>query len=150
MSGKWKLLVAVLAVAAVATPVVALGGGGSSGGSGVVAHQAGTWYNAKREAPKNWKAITGVTSTESFLSVTVSAQMTKGKAKFRVVPVFGGPAIEPGPVLFSAKAANSFTWATTDTCGQGEQHELQWKRSGKRDAVAANLSVNNVFDQFCF
>jgi hypothetical protein len=149
MSASWKLLVALLAAAAVAAPVAAIGGGGSSSGNGDVSRQSATWFNAKREAGKNWKPITDVTSTLGFLSVTVSAQMTKGKAKFRIVPVFGGPAIEPGPVLFSAKAANSFTWGKFDTCGQGEQHELQWKRVGKGDAVAANLSVNNVFDSLC-
>ena len=53
-------------------------------------------------------------------------------------------------MLFTAKAANSFTWVTDDTCGQGEQHELQWKRAGKADAVATKLSVHNVFNGFCF
>jgi hypothetical protein len=90
-----------------------------------------------------------ITNTPDVLTVAVSAQMTKGKAKFRIVPEVGSPPITPGPVLFSAKAANSFTWGTTDTCGPGEQHELQWRRAGKRTAVAANLSVNNAFDQFC-
>ena len=149
MSGKWKLVVALLAAGAVAAPVAAIGGGGSSSGSGDVGHQAGTWLNTKREAGKNWKNVFDVSSTNGFVSVTVSAQMTKGKAKFRVVPEFGGPAVEPGPVVYSAKAANSFTWATTDTCGQGEQHVVQWKRAGKSDAVAANLSISNVFDEFC-
>jgi hypothetical protein len=150
VSGKAKLLVALLAAGAVAAPVAAIGGGGSSSGSGEVARQAGTWLNTEREAGKNWKTLFDVTSTNEFVSVTVSAQMTKGRAKFRVVPEFGGPAIEPGPVLFSAKAANSFTWGTTDTCGQGEQHVVQWKRAGPGDAVAANLSVHNVLNELCF
>jgi hypothetical protein len=104
------------------------------------------------EAGKKWRPVPqlGVTSTPGFIAVDVSAQMKRGNAKFRIVPVVGGPAIPPGPVLFSAKAANSFTWSTNDTCGQGEQHEVQWKRVGKKPAVAAKLSSHSVFDDFCF
>ena len=126
-----------------------LAGGNFLGGD--VNRQSVSWNSQKAVAGKNWKPVpqVSVTNTPDVLSLSVSAQMTKGKAKFRIVPVVGGPAIAPGPVLFSAKAANSFTWVTDDTCGQGEQHELQWKRAGKANAVAAKLSVHNVFNEFC-
>lgn len=129
---------------------LALAGNGNFLG-GDVTRQSVSWHGQKATAGKNWKPVPhgSVTSTPDVLTVSVSAQMTKGKAKFRIVPVVGGPAVTPGPVLFSAKAANSFTWVTDDTCGQGEQHELQWKRAGKANAVAAKLSVHNVFDSLC-
>jgi hypothetical protein len=151
LSSRSKVLLASLAGAAAVAPV-ALVLAGDNGLGGPVGNQTVAWTSEKAEATKNWKPVPplGVTSTGDVVSVSVSAQMTKGKAKFRIVPTGGGPAIEPGPVLFSAKAANSFTWATDDTCGQGEQQELQWKRVGKTDAVAAKLSVHNVFNDFCF
>lgn len=149
MSRRSKVLLAVAAgaVIAVSATVVAVGGNGNSGPVETQLVES----NGKAEAGKNWKPVPGllVASTQGFLSVNVSAQMTKGKARFRIAPIGGGPAIPPGPVLFSAKAANSFTWSTSDTCGQGDQHQVQWKRSGKGDAVAAKLSSIALFDLFC-
>jgi hypothetical protein len=74
--------------------------------------------------------------------------MTKGKAKFRIVPFGGGPAAGPGPVLFSSKAANSFTWAWDASC-PGNLYEIEWKRVGKGDAVASKLSAHSVLGDFC-
>lgn len=150
MSRRSKVLLASLAGVAVMVPAtLVLAGGNFLGGD--VNRQSVSWNSQKAVAGKNWKPVpqVSVTNTPDVLSLSVSAQMTKGKAKFRIVPLVGGPAIAPGPVLFSAKAANSFTWVTDDTCGQGEQHELQWKRAGKANAVAAKLSVHNVFNEFC-
>lgn len=152
MSRRSKIFLAVFGGAALAVPatLVIAGNGNFLGGS--VDNQAVSWSATSEEAPKNWKPVphASVTSTPDVLSTAVSAQMRKGKAKFRIVPATGGPAVPPGPVLFTAKAANSFTWVTDDTCSLGEPHQLQWKRAGKADAVAAKLSVHNVFDGLCF
>lgn len=149
--GRWSKAVLVgLVCVAVAVPAgIVIAGGNSSSGS--VARQTGSWVPSSVEAPRKWKPIPGlgVTSTPGFITVDLSAQMKRGKAKFRIVPVAGGSAMDPGPVTFTAKAANSFTWASNDTCGQGEQHEIQWKRSGKRDAVATKLSAHSVYDELC-
>jgi hypothetical protein len=144
-------MVSLAGAAAVVPITLVLAGNGNFLG-GQVGNQSVSWNSQKAEAGKNWKPVphSGVTNTPDVLSVSVSAQMTKGKAKFRIVPIGGGPAIKPGPVLFSAKAANSFTWVVDDTCSQDRQHELQWKRAGKTDAVAAKTSVHNVFNDFCF
>jgi hypothetical protein len=152
VSTRSKVLLASLAGAAAVVPAALVIAGNGNFLGGEVNNQSVNWNSQKAEAGKNWKPVphSVVTSTPDVLSVNVSAQMTKGKAKFRIVPVAGGTAVAPGPVLFSAKAANSFTWVTDDTCGQGEQHELQWKRAGKADAVAAKVSVHNVFNSFCF
>jgi len=143
------MLASLAGVAVVVPATLVLAGGNFLGGD--VNRQSVSWNSQKAVAGKNWKPVpqVSVTNTPDVLSLSVSAQMTRGKAKFRIVPVVGGAAVTPGPVLFSAKAANSFTWVTDDTCGQGEQHELQWKRAGKPKAVAAKLSVHNVFDSFC-
>jgi len=150
--GRWqKATLAGLVCLAVAIPAgIVVAGGNSSSSS--VARQMGAWVPSSLKAPRKWKPIPGfasVASTPGFITVDLSAQMKKGKAKFRIAPVAGGGSMEPGAVTFTAKAANSFTWATHDTCGQGEQHEVQWKRSGKRDAVAAKLSAHSVYDQLC-
>lgn len=152
MSTRSKVLLALVGAVAVTAPVTFVLAGNGNFLSGQVSQQSVSWNTEKIQAGKNWRPVphAGVTSTEDVLSVSVSAQMTKGKAKFRIVPVAGGAAIAPGPVLFTAKAANSFTWVTDDTCGQGVQHELQWKRAGKAAAVATKLSVHNVFNGFCF
>lgn len=150
--GRWsKAALAGLVCVSVAVPAgVVIAGGNSSSGS--VARQTGSWVPSSVEAPKKWKPIPGfggVASTPGFITVDLSAQMKRGKAKFRIVPEAGGRAMDPGPVTFTAKAANSFTWATNDTCGQGDQHEIQWKRSGKTHAVAAKLSAHSVYDELC-
>ena len=41
-----------------------------------------------------------------------------------------GTTVKPGSVLFSAKAANSFTFGVGNNCLP--EHEIQWKRVGKR------------------
>lgn len=143
---------AMLVGAAIAVPAtIVLAGGGGNVVSGDVSRQ-NLSSTGKLEAGKNWKPVPdlGVVSTPGAVAVTVSAQMTKGAAKFRIVPIGGGPAIQPGIVLFTAKAANAFTWATEDTCGQGEQHRIEWKRAGTQDAVARKLTSHSVFDDFCF
>jgi len=151
VSSRLKAFLVSLAAVTVAVPATLVLAGNGNYASGPVTDQFVSWNATKEEAPKNWKPVPegSVISTPGVLSVAVSAQMTKGKAKFRIVPEIGGAPITPGPVLFTAKAANSFTWVTHDTCGQGEQHVLQWKRVGKADAVAAKLSVHNLLDSFC-
>jgi hypothetical protein len=143
-------LVGLICVAVAIPTAVVLAGGNASGGE--ANQQYVSWSGSSEKAPRNWKPIQGgaVASSPGFVAIDVSAQMKKGKAKFRIVPVAGGPAVDPGPVPFSARAANSFTWAATDTCGQGEQHQVEWKRAGKRPAVASKVSTHTVFDDFCF
>ena len=148
MNRRSKVLLAGLAAVAVVTPVGIVVAGGDSA-TGDVGVQAASWHG-KAEASKNWQEVPGLIAaagTNAPIATTISAQMTRGKAKFRVVE-FGGGAVEPGPVLFSSKAANSFTWTREGAC-PGNSYDIEWKRVGKGKAVASKLSAHNVLDQFC-
>ena len=150
MSRGSKFALAMIAGAAVAVPTtLVLAGGNTLSGDANVQSVA---FNGKATAPKNWKPVPGLIVASgdggTLVSTALSAQMTRGKAKFRIVPISGGPAVPPGPVLFSAKAANSFTWGRIATCPG--PYRLEWKRAGRGKAIAANLSSHSVLDEFCF
>jgi len=152
---RWRQLgVATLAIAMV-VPVAAVIAGSENATGGDVARQSAAW-TGKQEARKAWKEVPGVSlgqtnvvNTPDVQSITVSAQMTKGAVKFRIVPALGGPAVVPGSARFDAKASNAFSWAIEDTCGQGEAHQLQWKKVGKGKAIAAKIATHTVWDGLC-
>jgi hypothetical protein len=146
-------LASLAAVAIVVPSAIVVAGGSPNAISGQVNNQAVAW-TTNVTAKKNWKPVpgglAGLTNTPDELAVTVSAQMKRGTAVFRIVPVNGGAAIPPGTVRFTARAANSFTWGTVDTCGPGDGRRIEWKRVGSRRTVAAKLSVQSIYDSFCF
>jgi hypothetical protein len=147
------MLAVIGAGALIAVPVtVALAGGGGDGGP--VDFQATSGSGKQSTKSKKWKPVPGIddpVDTPDFEAFTVSAQMSKGAVKVRVVRPSDGNVTEPGPVKFSSKASNSFTFAMTDTCGPpGTDHRvLQWKRVGKRKAVAAKLATHAIWDSPC-
>lgn len=148
--GRKVLLSSAAAVAMIPVAIVVAGNGNFITGNTV--RQTISWSGTQSTNSTQWKPVGGIANpivTPDPAAFTVNAQMTKGAAKFRIVRVEDNAVRPPGPVKFSAKAANSFTWATVDSCGQGEQHVLQWKRSGPDRAVAAKLSTHAVWDDFC-
>jgi len=154
MSNRWKAGLSALAVTAIAVPAtIVLAGGGNNDG-GVVSFQSASWSKTQSTNSKKWKIVPGVTpppNTTGFLTFTVSAEMKKGAARFRVVRPSDGNVTKPGPVKFSSKASNSFTFAMRDTCGPPgtENRVLQWKRVGKTKAVAAKLATHALWDDPC-
>lgn len=144
------LVALVSAAVAVPATIVFAGNGGSIGGD---ANEQFVAWSEKQEAPKNWQVVPHVGDlpwSTGPVSVTMSAQMTRGKAKFRIVRATGSPAVAPGPVRFNAGAANAFTWGFNYPCVQDGLHEVQWKRVGTADAVAAKLSMHMIRKGFCF
>lgn len=144
-----KTLVALVLVA-VAVPAVAIGGGNGTGGS--VNSFVELSIDKATTKSKQWRTIpnmpSGTASTNQPQAVTLSAEMKEGKAKIRLVPAGGGPAVPPGSVLFSSKAANSFSWALSlGTCD--ELYVFEWKKVGKEEVVASNMSRLNVFSGNC-
>ena len=141
MRTSWMLAVAVLVGAAVAIPatVIARGGASVSGDADRFAVEA----TANVQTQGNGYTPVGITlpSTTQPLSATVSAQMKKGKAKFRLVSA-GGNA-QPSEALFSAKASNSFTFVANQSC---PPLALEWKRQGDSPAVADQISVLAVYE----
>jgi hypothetical protein len=148
----WKLGVAALVVIAVAVPAVVLARGDGNFSAGD-SHQYNTVWSGKQSTNrKQWRkvpVIGGPFFTLDPIVLTVSAQMTQGKARFRVVHQDGGPdggpepVTPPGPVLFSSRASNAFTFAVEDNCPRGAV--LQWRKVGKHKAVAAKLSSSRLY-----
>jgi hypothetical protein len=137
----WKVGLAALVGAAIAVPVTVFARGGLT----LSGNADGFALQAVSQVQTQGKGYTPVgislPGTTQPISATVSATMTKGKAKFRLVSA-GGNAL-PSSALFSAKASNSFTFGAEQSC---PPLELQWKRQGDSPAVAAQVSVLSVFD----
>lgn len=136
-------MLAAALVAAVAVPAAVIARGGQNGGPAenfVSNFVADISTDSKQYEPVGLS----LPSTTNAMSATVSAQMTKGKAKFRLVDsLSGNPAGQPSSVLFSSKAANSFTFASPDNC---PSLRLEWKRVGDAPAKAALVSYLAVYD----
>jgi hypothetical protein len=138
------VLLGVVATAAVAVPVTLVSaglGGGMFGDADFFNLQS---VDERSTNSKQWEQIPGVgvgLSTTPQV-VTISAEMMKGKARIRIVNLDTNQAVSPGPVQFTAKAANSFSFGIADNCPPS--HALQWKRVGTQRAVASNLSVLRV------
>jgi hypothetical protein len=129
-------------LAGAAAVVVVAGQIGSVGGA------ADRFYvftdTSKSTNSKQWKAIPDIflAQNDAGQTLTLSAQMTKGKAKIRLYNVETDETARPGPVLFSSKASNSFSWGVEDNCPRS--YELQWKRAGAEKAVAAKFSIQRI------
>jgi hypothetical protein len=134
-------VVATAAVAGSATLVLAGAGGGTFGDADFFGLQS---VDERSTNSKQWEQIPGVgvgLSTTPQV-VTISAEMKKGKARVRIVNVDTNTAVPPGPVQFTAQAANSFSFGIAENCPPS--YALQWKRVGTQKAVASNVSVLRV------
>jgi len=137
----WKLAIATLVGVAVAIPATVIARGTSISGDAdrfdVESVTGGVQTQGQGYTPL------GITLPETGapVSATVSAQLTKGKAQFRLVSTNGNA--QPSSVLFSGKASNSFTFAADDSC---PALHLEWKRKGDSPAVAENISMVAVYE----
>lgn len=151
-----KALGLATVVAAVSFPLGIVVAGGSGGAAADEIQRQTVAWTGTQQARKQWKPVPGVelgqgnvVDSPDLVALTVSVQMTKGAAKFRIRRGGGGAIDPPGAVRFGGKAASSFTWALQDTCGPGDFRVLEWKRAGKSKAVAAKLTTHAVWNGFC-
>ena len=87
--------------------------------------------------------MTEDTSTGSALAV--SAVMKKGSASVRVQDSLG-LIMDPGPVTFMAKGANSFIfWASDSATGV---FTVQWRRVGSKQAKASAFAAHVIGNDF--
>jgi hypothetical protein len=139
------VLLGVVATAAVAVPatLVLAGMGGTFGDADFFNVQS---VDQRSTNSKQWKQIPGVGVGLSTTpqAVTISAEMKKGKARIRIVDLDTNQALPPGPVQFTAQAANSFSFVIAENCPPS--HGVQWKRVGTQKAVASTLSVLRVYE----
>lgn len=142
---------AALATAAVAIPATVVLAGSSELVSGDVGRESVIWTTDSHNAPKDWKQVPELGflgSQEEAHAINVSAEMTKGNAKFRVISQ--GSVVPPGSITFTGKAANSFTFGYADGCYTHPVNQLEWKRVGKGKATARTISVLDLNGgQFC-
>ena len=99
---------------------------------------------------KSWTDVPGLKITPPVVHgpVTVSAQMTQGRAKFRVVAALAsGPAVAlPGKVEFDAPASNSFTFFNVGDC---VPVTVQWKKVGNLKATLAKATMHAIWENGC-
>jgi hypothetical protein len=132
----------IVAVVAVPTAIVVAGNGNFV--TDTVNEQTTVW-TGKHKAPADWTIVPDVGSlnvANDGHAVILSAEMARGRAKFRVQD--NGLTLAPGAAVFVAKGANSFSWAYLDGCMPGPDPVLQWKRAGKGKAIASRLSTVNL------
>jgi hypothetical protein len=138
----WKLGVAVLVGAAIAVPATVLARGAVDASGDADNFQVDTTGKVSTTGTGYHTLPLGVSTSDGPLGVTVSAQMLKGKAKFRVLS--NSAHATPPSVLFTARGSNSFTFGLFESC---DPLRVEWKRVGKQQAVAAKVSVLTVQQQ---
>jgi hypothetical protein len=141
---KRTMAFAVLVTAAVAIPATLVFAGNGNETSGTADF---FFTNVEDEVSTNsadWKPIPGtfVGFLDATQTATLSAEMKQGKAKIRLFDTDVQQAVVPGPVTFTAKASNSFSFGVPDNCPA--HLEFQWKRVGTEKAIASNLSLQLV------
>lgn len=158
--GKW--LIATVVGIALIVPAVVLASGGPSGSFDTGITNAGgklkfSSSGGAVEAQSNrFRKIPGMTlpNPDEFfklpVTVQISADMTAGKASFRVIAdEFSGPnpvstkaPLTPNGVTFAAPGSNSFQFVEPGTSSEtGNDYDLQWRRVGSHPAKAANVVV---------
>jgi hypothetical protein len=154
LGGKW--LIATAVGAALIVPAVVLASGGPSGSFDTGITNAGgklkfSSSGGTVETQGNrFRIIPGMTlpnPTEFYklpVTVQISADMTAGKAKFRVISdVSLGPSrapLTPGSATFSAPGSNSFQFVEPGTSSEtASDYDVQWKRVGSHPAKAADV-----------
>jgi len=145
---KLKLAVAGAAAVLLAIPVVVL----ATTNEHLEGADFQKWVStgAQQTDTKSWTAVPGLTITPPVVHgpVAVSAQMTQGRAKFRVVAALAsGPAVAlPGKVEFDAPASNAFTFFNVGNC---VPVTVQWKKVGKPKAALAKASMHAIWGNGC-
>lgn len=152
--GKW--LIATAVGIALIVPAIVLASGGPSGSFDTGITNAGgklkfsSSGGAVQTNSKPFKVIPGMTlpnPTEFYklpVTVQISADMTAGKARFRVISdVSLGPSrapLTPANATFASPGSNSFQFvepgSNTETASN---YLVQWKRVGNRPAEVANV-----------
>jgi hypothetical protein len=132
---------ALLAGAAVAVPATVIARGNANAAGDADRFVAESIGQVETHGSGYHPVGLGLPITTAPVAVTVSAQMTKGKAKFKLVG--GSSAPQPNSVLFSAKGSNSFTFGAASGC---PRVHLEWKRVGHVQAVAAKVSTLSVHE----
>ncbi len=143
MRNRWKVLAAFGAGVAIAVPATVMAGGDP----GIVGDVGGqNWESmGKATVPAHWTPLPGAIGHLNLApgphSLIVSADMAKGKAKFRVV---SGSVLKPGAILFAGQGANSFTFAYPEGCGPDINPTLEWERAGAKTAVTRRITTLNI------
>ena len=145
MNGRWTIALAALVAVAVAVPatVIARGDTIPDGPADrfVTESVSDVSTNSNQYEPVGLSPPT----SGAAMGITVSAQMTAGKARFRLAT--GGFPAQPSSVLFSSKAANSFSFGIVNDC---PAYQVEWKRVGNAPAKAALVSYLAVYwDEVC-
>jgi hypothetical protein len=152
--GKW--LIATAVGAALVVPAVVMASGGPSGSFDTGITNAGgklkfsSSGGAIETQSNRFRIIPGMTlpnPTEFYklpVVVQISADMTSGKAKFRVVSdVSLGPSrapLTPSSATFATPGSNSFQFVEPGTSSEtASDYDIQWKRVGSGRAEAANV-----------
>ena|GEM_PF-6929329 len=105
---------------------------------------------AQQTVGTGWQAVPGLTLPIPITHgpVTVSAQMTKGAAQFRVITVVKGSLHEadPGAVTYTSRAANAFTFYNAQDC---VPVVVQWRRVGTSQARFAVATAHALWGSGC-
>lgn len=136
MGAWWKFALAALAGVVIAVPatVIARGGGNSSGDADRFFSDSVTDLSAG----KNWKNVMQLPATDESISATVSAQISKGKAKFRLE---GGGSPIPGSAVFGTGESSTVTFGAATGC---PPFTLQMKQKGAEKATASLITMLTV------
>ncbi len=145
---KLKLALPAAAVVLLAVPVIVLATTNEHSEEATFQKYVST--GSRHTDSKSWTPVPGLALTPpiSHGPVTVSAQMTGGRAKFRVVgqPTSQTVAGIPGAVEFDAPASNSFVFFNTQNC---VPVKVEWKKVGNAKASFAKASMHAIWGNGC-
>jgi hypothetical protein len=147
-------IVAGVAIAVLAVPVVVVAGGGSFFDQGVPSSAQETVWGTTDDVStdaNDWEPVPSMAQgVEATLDIVppaplyLSVDLKAGKAQFRLVDA-GGDVVNPSSVLFSGKGVSTATFMTT---GEGlEDPTIEWKRKGSDPVEAKSVVVSTSGEQ---
>jgi hypothetical protein len=141
-----KAVLAAVAIIAIAVPAVVIAASGENGA--LTQFQYFSYSNGKgaEKAVTNtakWKDVPGLGSNYGMRDAsiaTVSAELKRGSAKFRVVDENGLVLTQPASATFVA-GAGSFAFPVVKNASCFVSPKVQWRRVGKRKAVLGGSTL---------
>ncbi len=141
-----KLILAVLAIAAIAVPSAVIAASGTDGALTqfqYYAYSNGKGAQAASTKTAKWKDVPGLTTNFGTFNRsigTISAELRKGSAKFRIVNEDGAVLTQPASAVFE-KGAGSFAFPIVKNVSCSKDTKVQWRVVGKKKAVLAGSSL---------
>ncbi len=134
------------ALAAIAIPATVIAGSGTQQDS-IPSYMSTDVTGVNTTSGAGWQPVTNLVSLGTTGSIaSVSADLSKGRAKFRVKTLASNNVGIPDSVTFASPGASSYDFVVAGDC---EYVGVEWKRVGDEPAVMKNATLHVISEAAC-